>query len=502
MADKFDFEKIGKDLSVLWGIPTKANSSAPPADTSLTPPATVGSPSVTGGDSLRPQMSPGQLRLDQPEALVPQATPQPQPGAQTTTQVSPGQDQSTTDQTGPQSMEVKRTTTEFGKQPSKALTSEQDQLFNKRVELAHEQANLDTELARQQTNLLEKRNNEIESENSEYKKTKELNDLNSKAAVDRFTAASEKYKSTKAVDPKRYYKERSTGEAILDAIAIGLGQFSAAMNHTQNTALAIVQDKAERDVRSQENELAKAKGDLDLENNSVAFFRRLGMDDLQSHLAAQSLIYDSAKTQAETLAAKSKNPQVQQQLQTFLNDIGTKQNEIRQKIYMDAQGKSSVEKVTQPVGGRSLTDQLKVNELAVEVPQPNGKTKVYYANDPVDARDIRKAITVTKQFTNGLNTMQELIKGNQSLNPQLRERVDALADDLRTQYAVLRNLGALSDKDYKIASILGDPTSWFQRDKTTLKLIDDARARIDTDLISTYEGKGLLKTNFTGNNVK
>ena len=184
----------------------------------------------------------------------------------------------------------------------------------------------------------------------------------------------------------------------------------------------------------------------------------------------------------------------------MLAGIEAKRAGWRAQVELEAQGRTVIERTKQPVGQvRSLSDELKLRELGVQVPQPDGKVKTYYAPTGDDAKTVRNAITVAKSLKANLAKMKYLVEnGRQSLSPSLRKEVETLNDDIRTQFGVMRGLGALSDKDYRIASQLGDPESIWQRDSTTIKLIGQLHDTIDSGLMAQYEGRGLLQSNLVG----
>lgn len=76
------------------------------------------------------------------------------------------------------------------------------------------------------------------------------------ASMDRTNAEiKQKLADIKDVDPEKWWKEKSTGQKILGALAIGLGQFGAMMPHTggggKNAALDIIEGHIHRDVDAQ-----------------------------------------------------------------------------------------------------------------------------------------------------------------------------------------------------------------------------------------------------------
>lgn len=439
----------------------------------------------------------GQMRELDPNAI---ATPSAKLAALNTPAPAPASVATQPVQAAPASMDSVRTTTELGKKLSPATKTATEGAFDAEARAVEAKARADEAAAENQARVMGHRNAELAALQERQDADRAAQQAETAKRVEAWDAAVSDYRANATIDPDRYKKRLGTGGRIANTIAIALGSFGAALARTPNYALQIIDEEISRDIRAQESEIAQKKGDVDMAQNAVAFFRQKGLDLQSAQMAAKGATLDRYQGMIEAEAAKSRSPQAKAASAAMLAGIEAKRAGWRAQVELEAQGRTVIERTKQPVGQvRSLSDELKLRELGVQVPQPDGKVKTYYAPTGDDAKTVRNAITVAKSLKANLAKMKYLVEnGRQSLSPSLRKEVETLNDDIRTQFGVMRGLGALSDKDYRIASQLGDPESIWQRDSTTIKLIGQLHDTIDSGLMAQYEGRGLLQSNLVG----
>lgn len=483
--------------------PVVAMNTPPPVDdtigqtTTYVPPEIEAEQSVIGSTAApvvtKPVPPPAPAPTEQPAAdpaavkaavdtLVEQAQ---QPGAQ--------------QPAGPTTIEATRTTHEVGKPMSPELKAKQEKAFEQEkeaaltqldVDLARSMAEQDLEIAKQKklADLAKRQEAEAAAERAALK-----------SKMDDFDTAIAEYKAHSSIDPDRYKKRLGAGGRAKNAIALFFSTLGSGLARTPNYVAQAIDREVELDLRAQEAEIAKYKGAVDLAGNQVQFFRQRLQDGTAARLAAKASLYEELKAAADAELARYKGPEALARHKALMGHIEARQVAIRAQQEDLERGKTVIEKTSQPVGPASLNDQLKLRELEVDVPQADGSVKTYHAKRREDAIDAGKALAAAKAGKQTLNEIEKLVTGTrQSLSPADRARVTKLVDHLRTQYGVIQGLGALSDKDYEIAGIVGNPESFFQRDATTAKLIKQARQILDTGWIAQLEGRGILRTNVVG----
>lgn len=399
----------------------------------------------------------------------------------------------------PAVMQATRTTTEQGKPMSPELQAEQAKVFEQETAAANAQLDVDLAKAMTEQDLERVKQAKLADLQAKQDAERAAHDAAIKKRLDDFETAVADYKNSATIDPDRYKKKIGQGGRTRNAIALFFGTLGASLTRTPNYVAQAIDREIEAELRSQEAEIAKKKGAVDVAQNLVAFYRQKGLDLDAAHRAAKASLYEMAQAEANAELAKYKGPEALARHQQLTTMLQSRQIALRKQQEDDARGKVIYETTTQPVGGGSLGDQLKMRELEVDVPQPDGSVKTYYAKRKEDAIKVSDGIVAAKGIKQTLNEIESLVKSSrQSLSPAAREQVSKLTNHLRTQYGVLQGLGALSDKDYEIAGIVGNPESFFQRDATTQRLINQARKIADTGWLAALEGKGILRTNLVG----
>lgn len=315
------------------------------------------------------------------------------------------------------------------------------------------------------------------------------------AAVDKAVAD---FNAHSTINPKRYEQSMGVGGSILATIAKALGAFGSALTHSPNYAAEEIQRAIDRDIESQKHDVQMLGQKVNLAQNQYANFRNQGLDEDAASAAARMLKLQQSSAKIDQLIAETKNPQLLAQAQQMKAELEARANNARMEY-----GKTQLSTVSQPggaAGARTVQDQLRLRALEVDVPQKDPKTgkdtgsKTYMAKSTEDAQKIRDAMTVRNSIHSTMQQLRTFMKGTSVHSAgKNAAAIATMADDLRTQYAVLRHLGALSDKDYGIASQLGDPTSFFQRDSTTYDLMDKLDKRLDSAVEAELKGRGLLQ---------
>lgn len=80
----------------------------------------------------------------------------------------------------------------------------------------------------------------------------------------------QEYKKASNIDPKRFWADKSTGDKMLASIAVGLGAFAQGMGAGPNTALKIMDDAIDRDMRAQEGTAREKRGVVEASGTLLA----------------------------------------------------------------------------------------------------------------------------------------------------------------------------------------------------------------------------------------
>lgn len=482
---------MSKEFEAFTDLSDKLNGT-PVSPTSLDQSVDAPEPALVDPSIVNPKTE--QLAADATAKSIPQ------PPIENVAQPSPVQPQIQSLPAPPQQLPILQQQTNFtsGQKLSEPLLAEQSRAQEAVNKAVIQQADVQALKAQNESLALQEQQAELvrrdQANQAEQARIKE--DQDKQMAL--FQTSLDERKSYR-MDPKRYWDNLPAGSKIASVLGLALGAFGSALSRSPNYAQQMFDNAIERDMKAQQIEYQKLGDQVDDAKNMYAFFRQRGLDSNSAYLASKASYLESARAKIDAIASQSKSQEVKANAQLLTSQFDKQYQDVLAQQYLAAQGKAVTQTVRGMPQGASMSDQLHLRELEVNVPQANGTTKVYLAKSGKSADDIRKAQTVAKSVKSNLLEMKKLIKEtSQSISPSAKAQVSTLADQLRTQFAVLNNLGALSDKDYSIASQLGDPTSLLQRDSTTLKLIDDWHGRIDKDMMSHYESQGLIGTNTVG----
>lgn len=178
------------------------------------------------------------------------------------------------------------------------------------------------EKARLEANILADHNNKLEEQlKLDAAKTAE-DDAKIQEWSGKYEDALKQRMAMPKINPNRFNERLGVGGQIMAAIAQGLGAFGAAITHSPNYAMELIQKAIDRDIHAQEQELADATGNVDLLRNGLAYFRAKGLDTRQAQLAERSARWQQVQQKLSEAAAQTGS---QQMLGTFQQLIGAAQ---------------------------------------------------------------------------------------------------------------------------------------------------------------------------------
>lgn len=369
---------------------------------------------------------------------------------------------------------------------SKEQLSAEEKTHKAFLEAGEAKANLDRDAALAQSMQAQETANQLAKKQAQEQAEAEKIKGDSKKSVDEWQGSIDEYKEIRKKGPEQL----STGQSILAAIAQGLGAFGSAMTGGPNYAMQVINKAADARVRKWEKDLDESRGNIDAKHNAVAFFRQKGMDARAASQAARQAILDDAAQRGDVMMQQYKGEQVQatwqqtkaaleSQRQAALNQRSLEEQEKRLRFAMAAQPKAM-----------SVGDQVKLRGLEVEVPQGKNQIATFHAKSEPEAKAIRDAQKVVAGILSDLGSMEALVAGSPTLNPQTSQKVEILNNSIRKKYIKLDELGVPTGKDLELSSVIGDPTSWKQTSGQTRELIGRTREDAANRLMQAYESQG------------
>lgn len=121
------------------------------------------------------------------------------------------------------------------------------------------------------------------------------------------------------IDPDR--RMRSTEARLTAAIAVGLGQMSAALTGGPNLAAQIVRQSIDDDIEAQRAELAGKKSLAMAKRNELTEMRQRFGDDEQARLALRSKKLAYAEQEAQALLKRFDSPQIKARAEQAISEL-------------------------------------------------------------------------------------------------------------------------------------------------------------------------------------
>lgn len=113
--------------------------------------------------------------------------------------------------------------------------------------------------------------------------------------------------ATSRVDPDHIWKEKGTGAQIVAALGVAMGAFGAALAHTPNYAMEIVQRQIDRDIDAQKENIATKGRVLGAKQGAFQMLRQRGLDHAASEAGAYAVSWDAVTQKMEALKLQAVN---------------------------------------------------------------------------------------------------------------------------------------------------------------------------------------------------
>lgn len=297
------------------------------------------------------------------------------------------------------------------------------------------------------------------------------------------------------VDPDRFWKERGTAARIGGAIAIALGAFGSSLTGGRNTALDIINDAITRDIDAQKNEIEVKKDKINVQGNLIAQLRAKGVEErVAESLARQRALDQTAERIAAATSKVDANGQtiasnkVMQQAQTTIAGLrlqSAQEEEKRKAI--------AVQNVTAKHPAYSPADLAKMDQEKLKrfVPDVNS-----FAPSEEIAKEAIKFNAEHRKVSAQIEKLKTMVAqyGNESLPTVAKAKMQQLRMMILTGLKDQEKLGAMSDSDRELLEQqIADPTKWFTRGSTTVKLLDDIQDTLNTARMSKFQAYGLVQ---------
>lgn len=318
----------------------------------------------------------------------------------------------------------------------------------------------------------------------------------------RIDAAESLYKQSLAdlqaqkIDPNRLYNNTSTGDKIVGAIAIALGGISAGMSGRKNAAYEVIENAIDRDIKSQEMEIAKKEKGVAVQGSLFnELVGRLQNEDVARHYL-KSLMLEQGKSVIESYQSQITNATQQAQLSKLYGELEVANGEAKAKAQEVLQKSPAMQAVI-----RDGVTQGKIDPSTLDE-----KDRERYVQGLGFAKDAKAAddISASKEaYDTSVRLIDQIIDGRKKegggIGAAYTKLQQGRAAELILKFKDLAKLGALNEGDYDLlySIIPKDPSEFNRADLPVVGGLmgDPIIAQMDRlkgELKSKYQGK--LKT--------
>lgn len=285
------------------------------------------------------------------------------------------------------------------------------------------------------------------------------------------------------IDPKRWWKEKSTGENILAALAIGLGGFSASMTGGPNYALQIIDKAIERDIDAQ---LANREGKYKqaaAQQDMLGILRGQYADKRDERTAAKSLMLERSAKYIEEITARSASEQTKAKGAEMAAQLRQQSALHQQELALKLAGQVTTSETRVPGTGGTNDAQRAAMAREAVYGQYNPKAFIpgaerifgvpMQAVDEADGKELNKQVASASEL---LRTLDQMEANGRKLSPQARTNVKSLRAQAMLKIKNLEAGGALDAGMQDVANSLLGP------DETDLTTITSALPQLKANI--------------------
>jgi hypothetical protein len=274
------------------------------------------------------------------------------------------------------------------------------------------------------------------------------------------------------IDPKKFWKDRSTGERILAAVSMAIGAFVNARSEGRvaNAPMQIIQQAIDRDIDAQLENRNRAERDVSRQAGVIGLLGDKYSDDLQKRQAALVLANEAVAKQIDGIAAGISSEQAKAKAMQLSAQLRQSAAERAQAFTAQVAGSETVQTQQVP-GGAVATGAKRQADALSAMAYGEGGTfdhETYVpgafiatgehraANSKTDAVEINKQAATVTQMLRKADQIEQAAKNGGKLSPQKRAEVAALYASLTLDVKNAESAGALDAGTQQItADILG-----------------------------------------------
>jgi hypothetical protein len=254
------------------------------------------------------------------------------------------------------------------------------------------------------------------------------------------------------------------GKGILGAIALALGSAGAALTHTPNDALAIINDKINRDIAKQKQNLNAKKDQVSWLDHVMASNRSRFQDEQAARLATRANMLQAIASHTEISAAKLSGKEAQTRSGDMIAALSQQSEQDMQhardleSARLQAQAGTTSSSTTSSVASTGSKPGDFLKQIKAEAETKTAIDKAYNSGDKLNPSEQKQVVDTNKAIAAFASAIEDS-KRYQQLNDKtwLGSRAFPTSDDAHAQntastalgrnLAIAQNRGNLSEND-------------------------------------------------------
>jgi predicted nucleic acid-binding Zn-ribbon protein len=283
----------------------------------------------------------------------------------------------------------------------------------------------------------------------------------------------------KEIDPKRFWKNKTTGEKVIASIATLISGLGSAAGGGENLATKNIQSAIDQDIQIQ-------KGQKDSLYNSI--LQKTKNREVAQEITQKALL-NSAQMQIQLTAAKTNNAEVVQRFDATRAQLAQEQAKLNQSINEKMAGDYLLKMAGEGKDLGIYKEKLHPNQLARLVDTQG------FANDPQGAQKARKSVEDYNVMNRLVDRLREIHADPMAqYSPALKEEADGISERLvgRTKESII-GTGPMSETEYPRVKVtvptgVADISSW---DAKTLHKLDTFQQQIKENHRELLKSQGV-----------
>lgn len=282
---------------------------------------------------------------------------------------------------------------------------------------------------------------------------------------------------------KDYWADKTTGQKIMAAIAVGLGGFGAGMTGGQNQALSIINTAMQNDLNKQKENIANLGKAKDVKTENYRILLERYRTENAADAAALTLMTQQAELKLKEIAANTMSQRVKSDASQMIAKLQQQRWQLAQTAAIEA--------------AKYQAEQRK--DLKPMTVHAFGQ----YATTKEGAAKVNEMASSFYQIETGIDKLNQMAEKGSRFDLTDRANAEVVMTTLTGALRIpITGPGAFTEKEQNmIREVIGDPTKLTGLPSVTKAKLKALKAYAKDQLLSVAESEGLDVSTFEGINA-